>query len=120
MIRLLAGVLLLAAARAGAQEAAMAHMEGCLVWNRGGTVAVRNECSRPLALMFMDFDDQNVVTADIAPGAAFTSGAVWGRSSGFMFTACPLGTRPSVRFAPENKETLGASLYNCIAGRPTS
>jgi hypothetical protein len=121
VIRLLPGVLLLIiAASAAAQELTAAHMEGCLVWNRGGNVSVRNECSRPLALTFMDFDEQRVVTADLAPGARFTTDAVWGQASGFMFTACPLGSRPSVRFALENKETIGVSLYNCVVGRPSS
>ena len=70
--------------------------------------------------MFMDVGDQHVVTAELAPGARFTSEAVWGQTSGFVFTACPVGSRPSVRFALENKETIGVSLYNCVVGRPTS
>jgi len=85
-----------------------------------GNVSVRNECSRPIALMFMDVGDQRVVSAELAPGARFTSDAVWGQTSGFIFTACPVGSRPSVRFALENKETIGVSLYNCVVGRPTS
>jgi len=113
-------VLLLIAAGAAAQELSAAHMEGCLVWNRDGNVSVRNECSRPIALMFMDVGDQRVVSAELAPGARFTSDAVWGQTSGFIFTACPVGSRPSVRFALENKETIGVSLYNCVVGRPTS
>jgi hypothetical protein len=120
VIRWLPVALLLIAAGAGAQELSAAHMEGCLVWNRDGNVSVRNECSRPIALMFMDVGDQHVVTAELAPGARFTSEAVWGQTSGFVFTACPVGSRPSVRFALENKETIGVSLYNCVVGRPTS
>jgi hypothetical protein len=37
-----------------------------------------------------------------------------------MFTACPLGFRPSVPFTLENKEAISLSLYNCVAGEPTS
>ena len=113
-------LLLLIAAGAAAQELSAAHMEGCLIWNREGNVSVRNECSRPIALMFMDVGDQQVVTAELAPGTRFTSDSVWGQTSGFIFTACPVGSRPSVRFALENKETIGVSLYNCVVGRPTS
>lgn len=113
-------LLLLAATAAEAQESVRAHMEGCLVWNAEGTLAVRNDCSRPLTLMLMGFDDQQVVTTEIAPGARFTTTLEWGQPGGFMFTACPVGFRPSVRFAIENKETIGVSLYNCVAGRPTS
>jgi hypothetical protein len=108
------------AAPARAQESVRAHMEGCLVWNAEGNVAVRNDCSRPLTLWLMNFADEQVVTADIAPGGRFTSAFAWGQSGGFMFTACPVGYRPSLRFAIENKEPIGVSLYNCVAGRPTS
>ena len=121
MIRFAVGLLLLAiATAASAQERVFAHMEGCLVWNRDGNVGTRNECSRPIALMFMDFDVQQPVTFELAPGARFTSDSVWGQSTGFMFTACPLGFKPSVRFALENKEAIGVSLYNCVASEPTS
>ncbi len=112
--------LFLVMATAEAQERRMAHMEGCLIWSREGSIAARNECSRPIALKYMDFDVQQVVTTELAPGARFTSDSVWGQSTGFMFTACPLGFRPSVPFALENKEAIGVSLYNCVAGEPTS
>ena len=105
---------------AGAQERTQAHMEGCLIWNNSGTVAVRNECSRPLTLLFMTAEDQQVVSADLPPGGRFATEAVWGQTAGFIFTACPLGFRPSVRFALENKETIGLSLYYCVGGRPSS
>jgi hypothetical protein len=115
-----AAALLLAAATAAAQEMTAAHMEGCLVWTRDRNVAVRNECSRPLTLQYMDMAEQRVVATELAPGARFTTESVWGRTGGFMFTACPVGLKPSVRFASENQEVIAASLYNCVAGRPTS
>ena len=34
-----------------------------------------------------------------------------------MFTACPAGYAPSVRFSLENKTAIVESLYNCL-GRP--
>ena len=122
MIRTAFAVLLLAMATAAAeaQERRMAHMEGCLIWSREGNIATRNECSRPIALKYMDFDVQQIVTTELAPGARFTSESVWGQTTGFMFTACPLGFRPSVPFALENKEAIGVSLYNCVASEPTS
>jgi hypothetical protein len=119
-MRALSLAMLLLATGAAAQNITAAHMEGCLVWNRDGLVSARNECSRPLTMMFMAFDDGQVVTTELAPGARFTSAAVWGESKGFIFTACPVGLRPSVRFGPENKETIAESLYNCVATRPTS
>ena len=68
----------------------------------------------------MTAEDQQVSSADLPPGGRFASPAVWGQTAGFMFTACPIGLRPSVRFALENREAIGASLYNCLVGQPTS
>jgi hypothetical protein len=112
--------LLCVAASAHAQEDSRAHMEGCLIWSGQGAVGVRNECSRPITLLFMTFDDQQVVTAGLPPGGRFISDAQWGQSGGFMFTACPTGYRPSVRFSIENKDAIGLSLYNCVGGKPNS
>lgn len=111
---------LAAASSAHAQEDARAHMEGCLVWSGQGAVGVRNECSRPIALLFMTFDEQQVVTADLPAGARFITEAQWGQPGGFMFTACPANYQPSMRFAIENKDAIGLSLYNCVGGKPNS
>ncbi|MCW5738067.1 MAG: hypothetical protein KIS73_28350 [Enhydrobacter sp.] len=123
MTRTLVGglaVVLLASGGASAQEGTRAHMEGCLIWSGQGAVGVRNECSRPIALMFMILDDGEIVTTELSPGGRFMSDAQWGQSGGFIFTACPAGTRPNLRFAVENKEAIGLSLYNCVGGRPNS
>ncbi len=120
MRRILALALLAAAGGASAQESTQAHMEACLIWNREGPVSVRNECSRPLALRFMTAEDQQPITTDLPPGARFTADAVWGRTTGFLFTACPIGYQPNVRFSFENKEPIGLSLYYCVGGRPSS
>ena len=112
--------LLVAATGAVAQEGASAHMEGCLIWSGQGAVGARNECSRPITLMFMTFDDQQVVTAELPPGGRFVSEAEWGRPGGFMFTACPVGYKPNVAFSLENKDAIGLSLYNCVGGKPNS
>jgi hypothetical protein len=112
--------LLLAATGAAAQEGTSAHMEGCLVWSGQGAIGVRNECSRPIALMFMTFDDQQVSTAELPPGGRFVSDADWGLPGGFMFSACPVGYKPNVAFSVQNKEAIGLSLYNCVGGKPNS
>ena len=106
------------AGSAAAQYPARAHMEGCLAWNAAkGNVVVRNECSRPMTLMFMTYDDGRVLQSEVAPGAWFDTGRRAGESE-FMFTACPVGFVPSLRFAIENKEPISQSLYNCQPGRP--
>jgi hypothetical protein len=120
-INVVALLLALAASTgAWAQEDVRAHMEGCLIWSGQGPVGVRNECSRPIALLFMTFDEQQVVSAELPPGGRYISDAEWGQAGGFMFTACPTGYQPSVRFSIENKQAIGLSLYNCVGGRPAS
>ena len=109
----------MAGAAARAQEEVRAHMEGCLLWSGPGAIAVRNDCSRPVALMLMTFADQQTVSTELAPGGRYASPFEW-TAPGFMFTACPAGFQPSLRFAVENKEAIGGSLYNCVRGRPTS
>ena len=119
MPRLLLSLLLLVlAGSAAAQYPAKAHMEGCLVWaSAKGNLVVQNECSRPTTFMFMSFDDGHVVQSEIAPGAWFDTGRRAGEAE-FMFTACPVGYVPSLRFAIENKAPISDSLYNCQPGRP--
>jgi len=111
-------LLLLLAASASAQYPAKAHMEGCLVWSAdNGKLVVHNECGRPTTFMFMSFDDDSVVQSEVAPGAWFDTGRRAGEGE-FMFTACPVGYVPSLRFAIENKGPISDSLYNCQPGRP--
>jgi hypothetical protein len=115
---LLSLLLLVLAGSAAAQYPAKAHMEGCLVWAAAsGNLVVRNECGRPTTFMFMSFDDGHVVQSEIAPGAWFDTGKRAGAVE-FMFTACPVGYVPSLRFAVENKGPISDSLYNCQPGRP--
>jgi hypothetical protein len=113
-------LMLVAASGVAAQEGTSAHMEGCLIWSGKGAVGTRNECSRPITLMFMTFDNQQITTTELAPGGRFVSDTEWGQSGGFLFTACPAGYKPNVAFSIENKQAIGLSLYNCIGGRPNS
>ncbi len=126
MIRTAVALLLMAMATAAtvaaqAQERTAAHMEGCLVWNRPpGTVMVGNECSRSISLKFMDLETQKSQTVELAPRQRLATDTEWGQPAGFMFTACPMGFRPSVEFSVENKQAISASLYNCVVSEPTS
>ena len=51
----------------------------------------------------MAFGDQRVVERDVPPGGWFGAGAEPGA---WMFTACPVGYAPSVRFAAENRTAI--------------
>ena len=112
--------LLLVAGMTQAQERPpQPHMEGCLIWSiTEGRVVARNECSRPFTILFMSLESGQKIEAEIAPRGWFESGVPAG--STYMFTACPVGYVPSVRFALENETAIVDSLYNCVSGRPNA
>jgi hypothetical protein len=113
----LAAALVALASVTSAQEY-IGHMEGCFVWGTAnGRLGARNECSRAITMKFMAFDDGHTVEADIPPGGWFDSGSPGGS---FMYTSCPVGWMPSLKFSIENKQAISVSLYNCLPGRPNS
>jgi hypothetical protein len=100
-----------------------AHMEACLRWSLAGNRFVtRNSCDTPVSIMFMTIYDGHVVTKDVAPGGRFDSDPLDANlTREMMFTACPAGYRPNLRFNTENAEPIRESLYNCVPpGKPTS
>jgi len=118
---LLCSALLVAAVPAATQQSSQAHMEACTVWNYGGDqVGTRNDCDRPVAILFMAFSDQRIVEAEVPAGGWFDSGISAGVADGFIFTACPVGFMPSLRFSMENRVQIAESMYNCVPGRPNS
>ncbi len=111
-----------AAASVSAQQT-MAHMEACTEWGYfGDQFGTRNSCGKPITILFMAFSDARVVARDVPPGGHFNSDATEpDMANSWMFTACPLGYVPSVRFSTENATAILASLYNCqLLGRPGS
>jgi hypothetical protein len=115
-------VALLAAAGASVAESAVAqsvraHMEACTRWVQAGAeFGTANSCDTPIVILFMTLSDQRVIEREVPPGAWF--GAPSDLSGAWMFTACPVGYAPNLRFALENKEAILVSLYNCLGARP--
>jgi len=113
----LCGAVLALAAAAAAAQPVKAHMEACTRWGHGGAeFGTRNSCDTPVVILFMALGDQRVVEREVPPGAWFGSQA--DLSAGWMFTACPVGYAPNLRFAVENKGAILDSLYNCLPARP--
>ena len=109
----LAAVLFAPAGTASPQQAYIGHMEGCFAWGiANGRIGARNECSRSINMKFMALADQHKVEADVPPGGWFDSG-LRDSSAEFMFTSCPVGWEPSLKFTIENKMAIIVSLYNC-------
>jgi hypothetical protein len=100
-----------------AAQQVKAHMEACTEWGRAGSeFGTRNSCSKPISILFMTLGDQRAVEREVAPGAWF--GVATDLTGGWMFTACPVGYAPNLRFAAENKTAILDSLYNCLSARP--
>jgi hypothetical protein len=100
--------------------ASRAHLEGCLIWQNAseGYVAF-NQCDSHIAVKFMMLDDRRVIEGEAPPHGRFTAATPLRGS--LIFTACPVGYVPSVRFAADNAEQIAVSLYNCLPpGRPNS
>ena len=125
MLRWLAAVVVLAlpALAAAQQKESRAHMEACLRWSLAGDRFVtRNSCDTPVSILFMTLYDGHITEKNVAPGGRFESDPVDAdRTAEMMFSACPIGYRPNLRFAVENAEPIRVSLYNCVPpGKPTS
>ncbi len=122
---LLTGALLLAVPTLAAaqQKVSRAHMEACVRWiATAGQYLTLNSCDTAVTIQFMALADGRTVERDVQPGNQFESGPMDpNKPTEMMFTVCPVGYRPSVRFARENAETISESLYNCLPlGRPGS
>ena len=113
----LCGAVLAIAAATAAAQPIKAHMEACTRWDYSGAeFGTRNSCDDPVVILFMTIGDQQVIEREVAPGAWFGSPA--DLSAGWMFTACPVGYAPNLRFGLENKDAILDSLYNCLPARP--
>jgi hypothetical protein len=100
-------------------QSVRAHMEACTRWGHAGAgFGTANSCDTPIVILFMELGDQRVIEREVPPGGWFS---VPGDLSGtWMFTACPVGYAPNLRFAVENKDAILVSLYNCLGARPDS
>jgi hypothetical protein len=98
------------------EKISRAHMEACVRWSyEGGQYATRNSCDSTINVKIMALPDGQVFEGDVAPGAVFTTGPLHSSASEqMMFTACPRGYVPSLKFRKENAEPIIVSLYNCL------
>jgi hypothetical protein len=113
----LCGAVVAFATASAVAQPVKAHMEACTRWGHAGAeFGTRNSCDGPVVILFMALGDGQVVEREVAPGAWF--GAPADVSAGWMFTACPVGYAPNLRFGLENKDAILDSLYNCLPARP--
>ena len=107
-------------ATAASAQQPMAHMEACLEWGDfDGQFGALNICNKPTSILFMALPDGPVTAWDVPPGARLDSGIP--KPDLWLFTACPIGYAPSVRFSAANAAPILQSLYNCLMpGRPAT
>ena len=118
-----AALLALPALASAQQKESRAHMEACVRWALVGDRYVTvNRCDTPVSIQFMTLYDGHIVQKNVRPGGHFESDPLDPeRAKEMMFSVCPLGYRPNLRFTVENAEPISVSLYNCVPpGKPTS
>jgi hypothetical protein len=113
---LAAFVLILLPGVAAAQDAARAHMEACIRWEPAdGEIQTVNLCNTPISIKVMGFDNQTIVQGDVPPGALFDSHVTLPQmAKGLMYTVCPAGYVPDIRFDFKNASQIMKSIYRCI------
>ena len=112
-----AALSLLATAEAMAQEkVSRAHMEACVRWvYAGGEYSTLNSCDTTVNIKLMALQSGQVFEGDVRPGETFIAGPLaQGDPGTMMFTVCPLGYVPSLKFSAENAQPIIVSLYNCL------
>ena len=111
------GVVLAVTSVGAIAQSVRAHMEACTRWGHAGAeFGTTNSCDTSIVILFMTLGDQRVIEREVPPGAWF--GVAGDLSGSWMFTACPVGYAPNLRFAVENKDAILVSLYNCLGARP--
>ncbi len=114
---MLTALALPAPAQAQAQEQqSRAHMEACVRWvHVDGQFLTQNSCDTAVSIQFMTLYDGHVIEKDVMPGGQFESGPVDSlKATEMMFTVCPAGYVPNVKFSRQNAEPISVSLYNCL------
>jgi hypothetical protein len=109
----------LAAASPSLAQQKAHHLEHCTRWgyiDASGRFGTSNTCTQPVEIQFTRAGDQRVVKRTLKPGQTFDTGLTREQiqSGWWMFTACPVGDASSIPFAPENRDVLIASKYECV------
>lgn len=115
-LAVLFAALVLSLPAAAREHASRAHMEACVRWvHTDGQYLTMNNCDTAVSIQFMLLDSGRTIEKDVMPGSQFESGPVdTSNGAEMMFTVCPVGYVPNVKFARENVEPISVSLYNCL------
>ncbi len=92
------------------------HLEACTRWSeQGGGFGFTNECSEPVALIFVELDGLRRFDRVIRPKERFEihlrEKTI--NTTNWLFTACPAGYVPGVPFTVENRTRIVTGQYEC-------
>jgi hypothetical protein len=116
----LAALLVCLAAAAAVAQQSVHHLEQCTRWgyiDASGRFGTSNTCDQPVEIHFMTQGNQRAVVRVLKPGEIFDAGLTRAQieAGWWMFTTCPAGYASSIPFMPNNRESLIASKYQCVA-----
>ncbi len=99
------------------------HLEACTKWSeQSGSFAFTNECSEPVALIFVELGGLRRFDRVIKPKERFDiklpEQAI--HATSWLFTACPAGYVPSLPFTVEDQALIVAGQYECVRKRAAS
>jgi hypothetical protein len=92
------------------------HLEACTKWTeQNGGFGFTNECSEPVALLFVELNGLRRFDRVIKPKERFDiklpEKAI--NTTSWLFTACPAGYVPTVPFTAENQTRIVTGQYEC-------
>lgn len=89
-------------------------MESCLNWlSPEGKLEVQNNCDEPVQVQLFAPGLSEVLSMTVAAKATFGTGLDRDETAGFVYSACPLNTEPSVPFDASGYAQIAAREYTC-------
>ena len=93
------------------------HLEACTRWSeQNGGFGFSNECSEPVALIFVELDGLRRFDRVIKPkeriDIKLPEKTI--NITNWLFTACPAGFVPSIPFTVENQARIVSGQYECV------
>jgi hypothetical protein len=93
------------------------HLEACTKWSeRNGSFGAKNECSEPVALLFIQLSGEHRFSGVVLPNERFDTGVseTTITATDWLFTVCPAGYVPSLPFTADNRIAISTGRYECV------
>jgi len=93
------------------------HLEACTKWTeQDGSFGFTNGCGEPVALLFIQLNGERWFDRVVNPDERFDIGVPEKiiKDTTWLFTACPAGYVPNLRFTVENQIQIAKGQYECV------